>query len=553
VLRLQPIAPVPEETARVARAAFPKGHPYLRLADELGDLFADELFVKLFPALGQPALAPWRLALVTILQFAEGLSDRRAADAVRSRIDWKYVLRLELTDAGFDASVLSEFRARLVEGRAEFLLLEALLAWCGERRLLRARGRQRTDSTHVLAAVRALNRLEVVGEAMRHALDSLAVVAPEWLRSRAQPEWAERYARRVEDDRLPSAKEARRARALAIGADGHALLGAVYAPEAPPWLREVPAVETLRRVWVQQFYMEGEALHWRTEEQGVPPAARFISSPHDRDAHYAQKRSTQWVGYKVHVTETCEDDLPRLVTNVETTSAPTADGEATPRIHEALRGRGLLPADHIVDTGYLDAALLVSSRADYQVALVGPTRDDYHWQAREDTGFAVAHFRIDWENERATCPEGHTSLSWTSAVDKGTNRVIKIKFSSRDCRPCPSRARCTRSQKHPRRTITVRAPEEYHALQRAREREGTEEFAALYAKRAGVEGTLSRGVRTCRLRRTRYIGLPRAHLGHVLTAVGLNFLRLGEWLTDAPRAKTRISHFAALMAGAPAA
>jgi transposase len=155
MLRPQAIEPVPAETRRVAHAAFPKGHRYLRLADELGALFTDTLFTNLFPTHGQPALAPWRLALVTILQFALGLSDRQAADAVRSRIDWKYVLRLELTDPGFDASVLCECRTRLLEGDADALLFETLLTWCQERGLVKAGGRQRSDSTHVLAAVRA--------------------------------------------------------------------------------------------------------------------------------------------------------------------------------------------------------------------------------------------------------------------------------------------------------------------------------------------------------------------------------------------------------------
>jgi transposase len=554
MLRPHPIGPVPDDTARVADAAFPKGHPYLRLADELGTLFADELFAALFPAHGQPALAPWRLALVSVLQYAEGLSDRQAADAVRSRIDWKYVLRLGLTDPGFDASVLSEFRTRLVDGGAERLLLDTLLEWCRARQLLRARGRQRTDSTHVLAAVRALNRIEVVAETMRHALDSLAVVAPGWLRAQAQPAWAERYARRAEDDRLPTGKEARDALALAIGADGHALLSAVEAPGAPVWLRELPAIQTLRRVWVQQFYLEGDDLHWRTDERGLPPASRFISSPYDLDAHYARKRTAQWVGYKFHLTETCEDDLPHLITHVETTAAPVADGEATPRVHQALDERDLLPGVHVVDTGYLDAALLVSSRDEYGVDLLGPTRGDIHWQARDGTGLAVEHFRIAWERQQATCPEGRTSISWTPAVDRRTNRVIKIKFSSRDCRQCPSRTACTRSRKkYPRRTITVRAEAEYRALQAARQREGAAELAAAYAKRAGVEGTLSRGVRTCRLRRTRYVGQARVHLGHVLTAAGLNFLRLAEWFADIPPPKTRRSPFARFMTHAQAA
>jgi transposase len=548
MLRPQPIGPVPEETARVAGAAFPKGHPWLRLADELGPLFTDATFAALFPTRGQPALAPWRLALVTILQFAEGLSDARAADAVRSRIDWKYVLRLELTDAGFDASVLSEFRTRLIDGEADQLLLETLLAWCRERGLLRARGRQRTDSTHVLAAVRALNRLELVGETMRHALNSLAVAAPMWLRAASAPAWAERYERRAEDDRLPTNKEARAALALAIGADGYALLTAIFAADAPTWLRHLPAVETLRRVWVQNYQLDEGVVRWRAPED-IPPASVFISSPYDGDAHYAKKHTTQWVGYKVHLTETCDDDLPRLVTHVATTPGPTADGEVTPAIHATLHQRDLLPSVQLVDTGFLDAGLLVTSQAEYGVELLGPTRHDYHWQAREHTGFAAEHFRSDWERQQATCPEGRTSISWTPAVDHRKNEVIKIKFSTTDCRRCASRPRCCRSQKKsPRRTITVRPQAQHAALHAARQREETPEFAAAYTARAGIEGTLSRGVRTCRLRRTRYVGRVRTHLGHVLTAVGLNFLRLSEWFADLPRAKTRRSPFATLMA-----
>ena len=239
-------------------------------------------------------------------------------------------------------------------------------------------------------------------------------------------------------------------------------------------------------------------------------AGGAVSSPYDPDAHYAKKRTTTWVGYKVHLTETCEDDLPPLITHVETAPAPTADGDLTPTIHAALQGKGLLPAVHIVDTGFLDAALLVASRQEYDVDLLGPTRLDYHWQARERTGFAVADFQIDWDKQEATCATGHTSLSWTPAVDKRTNAVVKIKFSSRDCGPCPCRERCTRSRKRsPRRTLTVRTDAAYHALQQARERFGTPHYAAEYAHRAGIEGTISRGLRRCGLRQARYIGLAK--------------------------------------------
>jgi transposase len=172
----------------VAQAAFPRGNLDLKLRDEIGVIFSDHDFAPVFPTRGQPAAAPWRLALVTILQFVEGLSDRQAADAegaFRAQPhDWKYALSLELTDPGFDSSVLCEFRTRLIAGHAEQRMLDALLALCRERQWLKARGHQRTDSTHVLAAVSACNRLQCTIETMRHALNSLAVVAPEWCRAK---------------------------------------------------------------------------------------------------------------------------------------------------------------------------------------------------------------------------------------------------------------------------------------------------------------------------------------------------------------------------------
>jgi transposase len=204
---------VPTPTATVARAAFPRGNPYLLLRDQLGTIFTDAQFTPLFAPCGQPAECPWRLALVTLLQFAENLSDRRAAEAVRSRIDWKYLLGLELTDPGFDASGLSEFRTRVVRRGAEERLLDTLLALCREQKLLRARGRQRTDSTHVLGAVRSLNRLECVTESLRAALNALASAAPEWLRRHADPVWLERYDRWASDDDVPQGEAKRRAHA----------------------------------------------------------------------------------------------------------------------------------------------------------------------------------------------------------------------------------------------------------------------------------------------------------------------------------------------------
>jgi transposase len=550
MLRQTDIELVPVETARVAHAAFPDGHRYIRLADELGTLFTDALFTALYPSYGQPALSPWRLALVTMLQFAEGLSDRQAADAVRSRIDWKYLLRLELTDSGFDGSVLSEFRSRLLLGEADYLLFDHLLAWCRERQLVIAGGRQRTDSTHILAAVRALNRIELVGETLRHALNRLAVVAPAWLQAITPPKWVERYARRAEDDRLPTKQAARDALAATIGEDGYTLLTAIYDASSPQWLRDVPALDILRRVWLQNYLWDDAHLIWRASDN-IPPATQFISSPYDLEAHYARKHTTQWVGYKIHITEACDDDRPHLITHVATTAGPVADGDVTPVIHTALQARQLLPSTHIVDTGFLDAELMVDSQDQYGIDLFGPARQDYHWQAQEGQGFDAQHFHIDWEQQQATCPEGKTSISWTPAIDKRTNDVIKIKFSTKDCRHCPQLKHCVRSKKrYVRRTLTIRPKRQFEALQAARQRESTKAFQKEYDRRAGIEGTISRGTRVTRLRRTRYRGQARVQLGHILTGLGINALRLGEWFLEQKRAKTRRTPFERVMAAA---
>ena len=210
-LRPQPLAPVPDETARVARAAFPKGNPYLLLRDTLGTVFQDDTFADLYAHDGQPGVAPWRLALVTVMQFRETLADRQAAEAVRARIDWKYLLGLELMDPGFDFTVLSEFRDRLLAGDAAERLLEPLLERCRAMGLLKARGQQRTDSTHVLAAIRVLHRLELVAETLRAALNELATVAPAWLQGVAPLAWYERYGKRIEDSRLPKEQPQRAA------------------------------------------------------------------------------------------------------------------------------------------------------------------------------------------------------------------------------------------------------------------------------------------------------------------------------------------------------
>src|SRR5262245_30018267 len=319
-LRPHPLPPVPEETARVAHAAFPKGNTYLRLREEIGPLYQDCDFAALLARRGQPGLSPGLLAMVTLMQFLENLSDRRAADAVRARLDWKYALGLELPDPGFDFSVLSAFRSRLITGEAEQLLLDSMLARLRTRGRGKARGRQRTASTHVLAAIRALTRLELVGETLRATLNQLATVAPEWSRGAARPGWFERYSHRVEDSRLPKERAEREAYARVVGEDGFALLDALHADEAAGALRALPTVQVLRTAWARHYERTGGPVRWRTDAE-LPRAAEGIESPYDPEARYRTKRDRHWTGYMVHVTEACDKGDVHIVTHVMTTTA----------------------------------------------------------------------------------------------------------------------------------------------------------------------------------------------------------------------------------------
>jgi transposase len=543
------IPPIPQETQRVAQAIFPADALLLRLHDALGPLYDDPLFADLFPSHGQPAEAPWRLALVTVFQFMEGLSDRQAAHAVRTRIDWKYALRLELTDPGFDYSVLSEFRTRLLAGQAEQRVLTTLLETAKAHGWVQAKGRQRTDSTHVLAAVRTLNRLELVGETLRHALNVLAEVAPEWLRGWVPAEWYDRYGQRIEDYRLPPTKQTRDAYAQVVGADGAALLQQVDQAHEAPWLHDLPAMQILRTVWQQQYSherraAEGSGVRWRTAAELPAPGER-LESPYDPEARFATKRATVWRGYKVHLTETCDEDRPHLITDVQTTPAPLPDVTMTQAIEQALFERDLPPAEHFVDAGYTEADWIVSSQRQRGVAVVGPVRANGSWQAREEPGYAVTRFPFDWQRRQAICPQGQRSVSWTPYHDRAGNPVIAVKFSRRVCRSCPVRAQCTHSARQARQ-LSVRVQADYEALERLRAEQETAEWKARYHRRAGVEGTFSQGVRRMGLRQARYVGIAKVQLQHLVTAVALNLVRLDNWLAGVPFATTRSSRFARL-------
>jgi transposase len=543
-LPIRQIAEIPEMTVEIAHKAFPKGNVYMQMRDELGSIFADDVFASLYPNNGQPAVRPWRLALVTIMQFGENLSDRQAADAVRGRIDWKYALSLELSDDGFHYSVLSEFRQRLLNHDNGQVLLDEMLGQFREKGLIKVRGQQRTDATHVLAAVRELSRLENVGMTLRHALNALAVEAPDWLRQQVTAEWFDRYGPRFEQYRLPKGKQAQQNLAEQVGRDGLQMLAAIYASTAPPTVKTLPDVEILRQVWVQQFWLDDEQVRLR-DVKHMPAVGEWIRSPFDTEARYCTKRSMGWVGYKVHLTETCDDEQAHVITQVSTTVSTVQDCQMTTDIQAKLAQNDLLPSEHLVDAGYVDAQQLVTSQQQFQVDLIGPAPLDTSWQAQDANSFDQSQFQIDWDARTVTCPMGQTSHTWQHSHSSRQIPLIRVLFARETCQACAARVQCTRGQA---RGITFRPREPYEALQAARQREQTDEFKETYRKRAGVEGTISQATRTGDMRRSRYIGLAKTHLQNIAIAAAINLHRVINHVNDVAVAVTRQSRFAALAA-----
>jgi hypothetical protein len=550
------------------------------IRDRLGEWLADDDFAAAFGARGKPGLPPSRLALVTVLQRAENLTDRGAADAVRSRIDWKYLLGLALDDPGFDHSVLAEFRGRVAAHGLEQVALDALLARLAAEGLVKAAGKQRTDSTHVIAAVAALGRLELAGESVRAALEALAAADPGWVAARVcVPDWTRRYGTPMTSWKPPASQARRQELAIAYARDGYALLEAAWDRSSPGWLRELPAVDVLRRVLVQNYTRvisaDGREVIKRREKapegDGLPPGHARIASPYDLDARWGAKHGACWLGYKLHVTETCDDPppcscrpgpaaagsgaagrrgheqgcahltAPNLITHVATTDATVTDNQMTAIIDDGLAAKNLSPGRHYEDSGYLSAALVVSEAARYGIALIGPLLADTSPQARARNGYARADFTIDYHTRTVTCPQGKTAASWSPCTQRGNDTIVAI-FSPADCGPCPARPLCTKGK---RRQLSLPPPALAAVQAAARTAQDTAGFQADYARRAGVEGTMHQAA-SHGARHARYRGLPRTRLDHAYMACALNLLRLHAYWTGTPLDRRRTSHLARL-------
>jgi transposase len=542
-LQPKPLPPLPEDTARLAKKIHRrKGNIYLTIGDQIGPLFDDIDFSDLYAADGAPALPPNLIALAVVFQRLEDLSDQDMADAVRDRISLKYALHLAADDPGFDGSVLSDFRQRLLKSEAALRMFDRLLARLQELGLVKGGGKQRTDGSYVLGATRLLNQVELLGETVRVALEALAAYRPDWLRSVALPHWRERYGLPWNGWRLPKSQEKRQQLALEMAADGYHLLDATAQPDAPSQAATLPEVVSLRQIWQQRLSRQDGTIQLLPRD-ALPPGAELVCTPHDPDVRAGVHGDHVWEGYGVHHTETCDDDLPHLLTDVTVVAATTPDVKLVDGIHARLSQRDLLPKDHYLDAGYSAGHTLVDSQG-RGVRTIMPMGAESSWQARSTGGLTSDLFHIDWVRQQATCPQGHDSQYWSLHDNLEGQPVVDIRFPKTVCAACPVRERCTHSAGG--RTLKVSI---YHdAIVAQRRAQQSDAFKQEYTRRAGIEGTVSATVREHGARRSRYIGLAKTQLQALLTAMAVDLKRAALWLMAKTPATTRPPGLACLAA-----
>ena len=514
----QPPRPMPEELAVLGPKLLGPDNPYRLIGEQLYEQYDEADYVDLYHAEGKPAISPVLLSLVTAFQYMENLPDREAAEGVRIRLDWKYALHLPLEYAGFNFSVLSEFRDRVIKHQAEARLFERLLEQLQVLGLIKRRGRQRTDSLAVLTKVRDLNRLELVVETLRLAVRAVLAVDPVWTRATVPPTWEERYGERCVAARL--SKEERKTLESEVGQDGQWLLGRLQAETTPAVLRELPEVQTLSTVWSQQFEVIEEKVVFQAP--GPYDGTTRIQTPHDAEARYSKKGKQSWVGDKLQATETDDEGYPHLITDIAMTSSVETDAVALEGIQVRLEARGLLPGEQLSDMAYISGPNLARSQK-RGIDLIGPVPRGQSPQARMPDGITQEQFRVDWEAYVAICPADQVSNKGIQHSSGGT----QFRFQKAACETCPLRSRCCSGKGG--RAITI-SP--YHdLLQTARARQETETFKAIYRQhRGGVEGCLSALVRGHGMRKKRYIGQAKGHLQATFTGVAVNLRRAARWL-----------------------
>jgi transposase len=510
---------IPEEIARIGQTILSEDDPYRLVGNEVQDILKLEDFSHLYSEEGRGAVCPIVLSLVTLFQILENVPDREAAKLAVVRLDWKYALHVPVEWQGFHYSTLSNFRQRLLDHGEERLLFDKVLSWVSGHGLLKKQGKQRTDSTHVLGQVATLSRLEMLWETLRMALRALERMAPSWYASTVPAAFHDVYSVRQHDWQL-SQEEVKRATKQA-GQDGFWLLDRID-ESAPKAAQELAEVVTLQKVLKQQFTRgsgsSGGQVRLRPSRRGQQKDT--IVNPHEPEARWSVKRSTKWIGYKLHVTETVEAEAGcTFLTDVGISAANEHDSEAVDAIQQRLQVLEVAPNEMIVDQGYMSGGNMARSQL-RGIDLFGPMPAD---NSGKPDGYRQEDFDIDWQKQMVTCPEGSTSSGWFDRRQADDAIGVYVRFGGQ-CTTCPAKSACAPG-KHGR-TLSINA---HHALINARRAEQeTASFRKRFKQRAAVEGTISALVRKHGARRARYRGRAKVALQYSLTGAAVNLKQLAR-------------------------
>ncbi len=514
---------VPEETAQIVEPLLAEDSLYRLVGECASEFVSDDDFTGLYAVEGRPGVNPVVLSLVTIFQFVEKLPDRMAAHMAVMRLDWKYALRQPLSWGGFHYSDLCNFRKRLLAHGQEAVLFEGLLAYLKQRGLVSAGGRQRTDATHIIGAVKQMSDVEVVREAVRLAVGALMSTDATWTLQHLPISFITSYKRSWPNYRM--GQEELEEFIQQTGEEARWLLDQV-ALLASVELQRLPEVRQLAQIWEEQYQYVDDPERALAVRRGQDYQTNRIRSPHDPEVTYGIKGNgaLTWVGYKVHVTETIEE--PRFITDVTLTPSSARDVGDLATIQHRLAERELTPARQYVDQGYMSGENIAASeqRGIELQGRIGPDTQG------KPPGFRLEDFEVDMPAQRATCPAGRTQQRWVPTTGHTDNRVAVHVFFGKQCLSCPffGPGRCTTSRTG--RHLSLNA---FHdTIQARRKAEQTEPFQQDMQARAAIEGTISEMVRAHALRRARYRGSVKVSFQMLTTATATNLKRLARAMAD---------------------
>lgn len=510
---------IPEETRAAVEPLLPAESVYRLIGQEGDKIVREEEFAPLYSKEGRPGINPVVLTLVTVFQYLEGLTDRRAAEMARLRLDWKYALRQNVNWPGFNFSDLSNFRKRVMRNEQEKMIFEQVINYLQEQGYLKSKGKQRTDATHIIGNVMRLSRLELVWETLRLAVSALISADARWSLYHLPATFVEKHTKRQSQYHLSDTKVKQEMQQA--GGDGYWLLKRVE--EQGNHLVNLPEIETLKRVLEEQFSPpEGDNLPKARPDKDC--SGDVIATPHDQDVRYGSKGTRSWHGYKLQVTETADDEQS-FVTDIDVTSTLETDNQALPDIQQRLEARQLLPAQQYGDQGYVNGGTIETSWQHYQIDLRGYVSSG---NSSKPEGFRLMDFEVNVQQHRAICPAGREAVRWkpASSTHRQRKRIAYRVWFGTGCRDCLffTKDFCTTDRRG--RALDI-SP--YHDTLQARRREmHSQQFADEMQARNAIEGTISELVRAHGIRRSRYRGIAKNRLQAYFTAVAINLKRLAK-------------------------